>query len=182
VTTWPTVMVTGHRPQHLSVSARPWVRDELRRLACKLRDEHGTRVGISGMAIGADLWWADAVIRAGLELHAHVPFPPQPIKWRDEDQAEWHRLLGLAANTITYGTGFDVRLLHARNRGMVDSCDGIIACWRQGRTGGTESCLRYAVQRGRRPVWVDPETRMTLWPRPESWARMLPPRGVRRAA
>lgn len=75
MTTWPIVMVTGHRPQHLSPGVRPWVRAELERLALKLRDEHGTATGISGMAVGADLWWADAVVKAGLRLWAHVPFP-----------------------------------------------------------------------------------------------------------
>jgi hypothetical protein len=75
---WPTVMVAGHRPQHLHPNVRPWIRAELDRLAVKLRIEHGTTVGISGMAAGADLWWADAVVRAGLHLHAHVPFPQQP--------------------------------------------------------------------------------------------------------
>lgn len=45
--TWSAVMVTGHRPQHLHPNVRPWVRDELARLAIKLRDEYGTTVGIS---------------------------------------------------------------------------------------------------------------------------------------
>src|SRR5690349_5399869 len=115
-------MVTGHRPQHLSPTAQDWVRAELHRLAGKLRDGHG-------MTIGADLWWADAALRAGLQVHAHVPFPQQAAKWKPEDQTEWWRLLGLAAKTLTYGTGYDEALLHARNRGMIHASAQTVAVW-----------------------------------------------------
>lgn len=162
MTAWPTVMVTGHRPQHLTIPARPWVRSELDRLAVKLRDEYGTTVGVSGMAVGADLWWADAVVRAGLRLHAHVPFPQQPDRWRDEDRAEWVRLLGLASHTETYGTGFSVRLLHARNDGMIKACTAAIAVHDPRKTdGGTASAVRKLLDAGRPIIHVDPVARMT---------------------
>lgn len=88
MTAWPTVMVTGHRPKYLSPNSRAWVRAELARLAVQLRDFHGMTCGISGMALGSDQWWAEAVLAAGVGLEAHVPFPQQPDKWRDEDKAE----------------------------------------------------------------------------------------------
>jgi uncharacterized phage-like protein YoqJ len=171
VTSWPAVMVTGHRPQHLRPDVRPWVRSELVRLALKLRNEHGTTVGISGMAIGADLWWAATAVKAGLTLHAHVPFPQQPDKWRDEDKAEWQRLLGLAAHTETYGAGFSVRLLHARNDGMIRACDLAIAVHDPRKTeGGTASAVRKLLALGRPVVHVDPWARMTTLRRAERWA------------
>jgi hypothetical protein len=174
--TWTRVMVTGHRPQHLHPTVRPWVQVELERLAVKLRD------GVSGMALGCDLWWADAVVRAGLRLAAHVPFPQQPAKWRPEDQAEWWRLLGHAVQTVTYGSSYDVRLLHARNRGMVDGSDQVVAVWVYGKKGGTHAALEYAVQRGRRPIWVDPESQRTIWPAADVWRQLLAPQPRRRAA
>lgn len=61
---FPRVALTGHRPQGLSPSARDWVPLELERLAVKLRDQHGMRVGISGMALGSDIWWAQATVFA----------------------------------------------------------------------------------------------------------------------
>jgi hypothetical protein len=182
VITWPTVMVTGHRPQHLRPDARLWVRAELDRLACKLRDEHGTTVGISGMAIGADLWWADSVVKAGLDLHAHVPFPQQPSRWPDESKAEWDRLLGLATHTVTYGAHYDVGLLHARNRGMVNASGQVLAVWVSGQGGGTRAAIEYAVRQGLRPTWLDPETHRTWWPSVETWQAMLTSRARRRLA
>lgn len=179
---WPTVMVTGHRPQHLQPSAQDWVRSELSRLAGKLRDDHGMVTGISGMALGCDLWWADTVVRAGMRLAAHVPYPQQAAKWRPEDQAEWWRLLGQAARTVTYGSQYDVRLLSAKNHGMVDTSDHVIAVWVYGKRGGTRAALEYAVLRGRRPIWVDPETRRTIWPAIEVWRNLLAPQPRRRAA
>lgn len=65
------------------------MRAELARLAVKLHDHHGTTDGVSGMALGADQWWAASVLDAGMRLHAHVPFPQQPDKWPAEDRAEW---------------------------------------------------------------------------------------------
>jgi hypothetical protein len=174
-------MVTGHRPQHLDPSARPWVQDELRRLAEGLRDERGLVTGVSGMTIGADLWWADAVVRAGLRLESHVPFPQQPDKWSPDDRAEWQRLLGHADHVVTYGAGTNVGLLLARNWGMVKRSDQMVAVWVRGRPGGTRSAIEYAVRRGLRPIWLDPEARKTAWPTVQHWQRMLAPRRLHAA-
>ncbi len=183
MTIWPTVMVTGHRPQHLHPTVRPWVRSELDRLVLKLRDDHGMTTALSGLALGPDQWWADSAIRAGVALHAHVPFPQQADKWRAEDRAEWSRLLGLAARTETYGATYDVRHLFARNEGMVDNSVQSVGVWIEGRRGGTCKALRYAVRRGHRPIWVDPRSQLTWWPSVETWRRLLPPpMAVRKAA
>jgi hypothetical protein len=175
-------MVTGHRPAELAPAAQDWVRCELNRLAGKFRDGHGTTTAISGMARGADLWWADAALRAGLRVHAHVPYPQQSARWAPEDQAEWWRLLGLAAKTVTYGTRYDAGLAHARSQGMVHASAQTIAVWVYGKSGGTRTALEYAVGRGRRPIWVDPETRRTIWPEITVWRRLLAPQPRRRAA
>jgi len=168
VTVWPTVMVTGHRPQHLSPDVRPWVRAELQRLALKLRDAHGMTTGVSGMAIGADLWWADAVVRAGVPLWAHVPFPQQPERWPAKDRAEWQRLLGLAVKTTTYGPDFDVKLLHARNDGMLQAADLAVAVHLPAkRLGGTASAVRKATALGLPIIHVNPTARTTTLRRGE---------------
>jgi hypothetical protein len=163
MTAWPTVMVTGHRPQHLHPSVRPWVRGELERLALKLRAECGTQVGVSGMAIGSDLWWADSVVKAGLKLWAHVPFPQQPDKWADEDKDEWVRLCRVADKLTMYGGDYDVRTLHARNDGMIKVSAAAIACWVPRKTeGGTASAVRKLRATGMPIIHVNPETRTTV--------------------
>lgn len=166
MTCWPTVMVTGHRPQHLNPDVHDWVRSELARLAVKLRDEHGMTVGVSGMAIGADLWWADSVVEAGMRLHAHVPFPQQSAKWRPEDRAEWERLCRVAWKLKTYGGRYDVGFLHARNDGMLaETVAGegvVVAVHLPAKTGGgTASAVRKAIEHGMPIIHVNPETRTT---------------------
>lgn len=155
-------MVTGHRPQHLRPDARDWVRAELERLALKLRDECGTTTGVSGMALGADLWWADTVVRAGLRLEAHVPFPQQADKWGEGDRAEWSRLCRVAWRLKTYGGYYDVKMLHVRNDGMIQASDAAIAVWDPANTtGGTASTVRKLTALRRPIVHLNPATRVT---------------------
>lgn len=162
MTSWPTVMLTGHRPQHLHPSVRPWIRSELERLAVKFRDEYGATVGVSGMALGCDLWWADAVVKAGLHLWAHVPFPQQPEKWAEADKTEWSRLCRVARKLKTYGGYYDVKTLHARNDGMIREADAAIAVWDPRKTeGGTASAVRKLTAAGLPIIHVNPETRTT---------------------
>ena len=163
--TWPTVAATGHRPQHLDPGQRAWVRAELRRVVLKLRDQHGLQVGISGMAIGTDLWWADELVRADVALWAHVPFPQQWEPWLPVQRDEWHRLHDLAAKVTTYGDRYDVRLLHARNDGMLAAANAVVAVHKAGKTtGGTASAVQKARQRGLPVVNIDPERRTVTGP------------------
>jgi uncharacterized phage-like protein YoqJ len=159
--TWRTVAATGHRPQHLlGFSETDWVRAELARVAVKLRDEHGMTCGISGMAIGTDLWWAAAVVDAGLKLSAHIPFPQQPDRWRQADREEWVRLRYVADQHTLYGTDYDVRLLRARNDGMLAEADAVVAVWKPSKTsGGTASAVRKAQAMGLPIVHLNPERR-----------------------
>ncbi|WP_165947283.1 SLOG family protein [Micromonospora sp. 15K316] len=163
---WEVAAATGHRPQHLTAEERRWIRAELKRIAVKLRDEHGTATGVSGMALGTDLWWADETDTAGMKLWAHVPFPQQPNPWRDEDKTEWRRLLDRAAKVTTYGDHYDVKLLHARNDGMLAAGSVIVAVHKRSKTtGGTASAVRKAERLGLPIIRIDPERRtVTLSP------------------
>ncbi|MEV5211364.1 hypothetical protein AB0K35_28210 [Micromonospora sp. NPDC053740] len=191
---WPTVMVTGHRPQHLRPdSLHVWVRSELDRLALKLRDVHGMTCGISGMAIGADLWWADSLVKAAVPFVAHIPFPQQPDPWREsnpEAVAEWHRLRALAASVVPYGDlaglaeharkRVAVKLLHERNDGMLNATaqanGAVVAVWCPSkRDGGTFSALKKAHRAGRPVILVNPEARTTTMPSRDRLADLLYP-------
>ncbi|HEY6115300.1 MAG TPA: DUF1273 domain-containing protein [Candidatus Dormibacteraeota bacterium] len=124
----------------------------------KLRDEHSTQVGVSGMALGADTWWAEAVNEAGLKLWAHIPFPQQADRWRQDDVHAWNNYLRRAWKLTTYGGYYDVRFLHARNAGMVDVADAAIAVWCPSKTtGGTAGAVRLLATKGIPVVHVNPE-------------------------
>lgn len=155
---WPAVCATAHR--HLPEGSHSWVRDELGRVARKLRDEHGTRVGISGMAIGGDLYWAQAVLNAGLDLHAYVPFPQQPDRWPAHAKATWQRLLDRATVVHYTADHYDVRFLHERNDEMIDASVAVVAVWDPTKlTGGTASAVRKATTAGRPIVLINPAAR-----------------------
>lgn len=134
---------------------------ELRRVAVKLRDEHGMRTGISGGAMGCDLWWADAVLDAGTELWLYRPFPQQPDRWDREWREHHARVLAQAGRVVTLGTVPSARLLHARNAAMVCDCDALVAVLDpEVPASGTSSTVAKAA--GRVPVIrIDPRNRRT---------------------
>ncbi|MGA3524215.1 hypothetical protein [Melissospora conviva] len=159
--TWATVSATGHRPQHLTPAEQAWIRAELSRITTKLRDNHSMTTGVSGMALGTDMWWAAELVSARVDLWTHVPFPQQPDPWRSADRAEWERLLRVAKKQTVYGGMFDVKFLHQRNDGMLDASDAVVAVWKRSKTtGGTASAVRKATRRGLPVIHVDPEARV----------------------
>lgn len=158
---WEIVALTGHRPKHLNLEQRAWVQDNLVRCAAWLRDNRGTRIAISGFALGSDLWWADAATRAGLELWAYIPFPQQPTgrDWSTVDRAEWQRLRA-AANPDReriFADRYSIRALHARNDGMLADAQALVAVWHSGTyRGGTYSAVVKAARRGMPGIHIDP--------------------------
>lgn len=154
------VMVTGHRPQSLSPAEVAWSQVTLHRVAARLRNQYGAETGISGMALGADTWWALAVLAAGMDLHAYLPFAEQPKKWPEHDRALWGELRGRAAHEVLVGgEHYDVRMLHARNDAMLEACDLVVALYKPGNRGGTASAVTKARQRGLPLLMLDPTRR-----------------------
>lgn len=142
---WVRVAVTGHRPDAYRREQREWAIDELTRLATKVRTEHDCHVAISGFALGADTWWAEAALGAGLDLWGYIPFETQPDQWTGKQRFTWTKLRRRAARTVVLNDTYDVRLLHARNDLMIRDADAIIAVFDPHRTsGGTISAIRKA--------------------------------------
>lgn len=137
---WEIVCATGHRPQHLGKTGKEWTRKKLLDAAVWCRDERGTKVGISGFAVGVDLMWADAVIQAGLILGAYIPCPQQADPWRAHDRQEWKRLRALAdpAYSRVFADRYSVQVLHERDQAMLDTSKAVVCVWRpEKREGGT---------------------------------------------
>ncbi len=162
---WPQVACTGHRTQHLlrhlDRHQRAWTRNALRRGAVWLRDHAHTVVGLSGMAVGTDLWWADAVVAAGLRLAAHVPTLDQPTAWRrhPEAVAEWERLYALRDPDLSrvYADQYAVNTLFPRNTGMLRRSSALLAVWMPHlRSGGTFDTLCQAARAKKPGVWINP--------------------------
>lgn len=173
VPVWPVAACTAHR--RLAGAARGadgydgWPADELGRVAVKLRDVYGCRVGVSGMALGGDTRWAFAVLDAGLDLHAYIPFPQQADTWPQEQRDIWHGLLTAATRVVTIGSHFHKGLFFARNDAMLQASSMLVAMYDPAVAGysGTWDTFEKAVGRKaqgalRRPVvHIDPAARHT---------------------
>jgi hypothetical protein len=176
VTTWPTAMVTGHRPQHLAADSIDWIAEQLHRVVFKLRDEYRTDTAVSGMALGPDQDWAESSIMAGLALWAHLPFPQQPDPWPDQARRRYRALLDEAAQVNTYGdlaglTGDTrkreaSRLLHIRNDGMIAVAQAAVAVYRPSvKAGGTFSAWRKLWATSLPIIHINPDRRTVTIPR-----------------
>jgi uncharacterized phage-like protein YoqJ len=141
-----------------------------------LRDQRGMKTGISGLALGVDTWWAQAVLDAGLDLWTFVPFGEQPARWNKTQRAEWQRLRAAAARDVVVdaipdgvpttrrGTVVN-QLLHRRNRAMVHRADAVIAVWEPHRTsGGTYHAIQAAS--GKPLIHINPTDRRVHQPLP----------------
>ncbi|XKH58548.1 DUF1273 domain-containing protein (plasmid) [Citricoccus nitrophenolicus] len=150
------VMVTGHRPHLMNPVQASWAESELQRLAVKLRDEHGCTEAISGMALGADTWWAKAALGAGLRLAAYIPCESQPSRWSAADRRTWEQLRVEATREVVVGTVPNARTFHARNDAMLQDADLVVAVWDPTvTTGGTAATVAKARRRGMDIIIVD---------------------------
>lgn len=165
MTAWATIGGTGHRPQHLNPAGRHWAQHESARIAVKLRDHHGCTTAISGLALGWDMWWAHAALDAGLVLWAHIPYLSQPDRWNPAEHKMWGELRRQAGKETVYGPnprsrGEAVRLLHARNGGMISASDAMACLWdRTKRSGGTWNAIQKIYAAGLPAIHLDPGRR-----------------------
>lgn len=139
---WPRVALTGHREHLIRPADRDWVRAELDRIIVKLRDHHDTEIASSGLATGADTWWAQSALTAGLTLWGYQPFPEQPARWNPEQQAVHARLCESAQRLVLVGGYPDIGFFDTRNQLLLTDADAIVAVRDPRITrGGTVSAL-----------------------------------------
>jgi hypothetical protein len=160
---------TGHRELHSGDPA--WLADRLPQACTWLRDTAGMQYGISGMALGFDMDWAEAILDARMKLCVVIPFLAQPDRWSRAQRTRWQKLraaadrehiLGQIPDDLTGRRRGAVvnRLLFDRNHFMCDHAGALITDWEPGRFGGgTTECLFYASQRTMPGVWLDPVNR-----------------------
>ena len=159
-----TCCFTGHRPDKL-----PWGLDENSAECRKLRIEiaiqlealHSAGIAhfISGMALGCDLLFAEAVLAMREEyddvtLEAAVPCDSQANSWPEEQKERYNAILS-SCDTVTfvqhqYTPGCMLR----RNRYRVDNSSVLLACF-NGSSGGTMNTLLYARRQGVKTIIID---------------------------
>lgn len=153
-----TCCFTGHRPDKL-----PWGTDESdpRCVALKARLESaleqvygmGVRHFISGMARGADLYFAEAVLKLrsrqpGVILECARPCESQAKSWPADEQARYQSILEQCDFETLVQHQYDRFCMMRRNRYMVDHAAHILTVYNGVPQGGTAQTLLYAIRKG----------------------------------
>jgi len=155
---------TGHRPQKL-----PWGMNEgdprcmelKLELAARLEAIYalGYRHFLCGMAIGCDMYFAEAVLalkdaHGDVTLEAAIPFGDQPGRWNAAQRRRYNELIDRADEVTVLSIGYTSDCMMQRNRYMVDRSSLLLACY-DGRPGGTMSTILYAERSGVKVVVVE---------------------------
>ncbi len=150
-----TCCFTGHRPQHL-----PWIANEndprclalKERLAAELQElyESGYRRFLCGMALGCDMYFAEAVLALkelypDAELEAVIPCGSQPERWTRPQRERYNSLIDRCDRVSVLQVHYTPDCMMRRNRCLVDRSSLLLACYR-GTPGGTRSTILYAMR------------------------------------
>lgn len=160
-----TCCFTGHRPDKL-----PWGNNEsdprCAALKTSMRREvkalyhRGYRHFISGMAMGCDLYFAEAALELrellpGLTVEGAVPCPTQANRWPEDLRRLWRELLNRCDLETVVQQHYDRYCMHRRDRYMVDRAGAVLAVF-DGTPGGTQYTLNYAMDKGLEILLLDP--------------------------
>lgn len=157
-----TVAFTGHRPERLGGYDQNHPKNVEIKIALESMIEAAIDMGyknfITGMALGVDQWAGRIVVqKAELKLIAAIPCPEQDKQWPKPSQAEYQELLSLTADREIVSLRYSSKAMHLRNQWMVDRSSLILAVWDGNQSGGTYSCIEYALIRQRIVISYHPE-------------------------
>ena len=146
---------TGHRAAKL-----PWKYDESDPRCEAFKEKLAAVIGavyesgithfITGMALGCDMYCAEAVIALRREhpeisLEAAVPYDGQEAKWSTDQKRRYRNILTACDKVTLLQGNYSSGCMMRRNRYMVDSSSVLIACY-EGLSGGTWNTIRYAME------------------------------------
>ena len=161
-----TCCFSGHRPGKL-----PWGNNENDPRCLELKDKlfdivsslyfSGIRHFICGMALGSDMYFAEAVLSLGERhedavLEAAIPCPEQAEHWSGEHRRRYEALLGRCGMRTVVSRSYTPDCMEKRNRYMVDATAHMIAVF-NGSPGGTKSTIEYAQRKGLDIILLDPD-------------------------
>lgn len=176
-----TCCFTGHRPARL-----PWGSDEsdarCRALKQSMERElaelysRGYRHFISGMAMGCDLYFAEAVLALrtrwpDVTLECALPCAGQAARWPRQERLRHEDIVARCDLETLVQQDYDRACMHRRDRYMVARSSAVLAVY-HGSSGGTAYTLEQAMQRQLHIFLLDPH-------RPEERAvELIPPPGA----
>ena len=179
-----TICFTGHRPNNKNLGGYNWntpknkqIIEALKNQIIKTMDEAndnmftfvcGGALGIDQMAfsIVEDLRNTSA---KAIFIELASPFKEQDCKWNQFDRDRFQKQVKLA-DTVTYvdllnDYKVDIYLpniyypakMELRNHYMVDKSDIVIAVYDGSEKGGTRNCVKYAKERNKKIIIIDPK-------------------------
>lgn len=156
IPTSPTLGVTGHRPDKLGGYFPNPQADFVRANTKAQLEAIQPKEVITGMALGFDQWVARICLQLGIPFIAALPCDDQDRRWRDGQRDAYRQLLAQAARVELVSPGYysSAKMLK-RNRWIVDRSDLMMAAWNRLPSGGTASCVRYAMKKGKQIVFVE---------------------------
>ena len=118
-------------------------------------------------SFGRQVLLVKATSYPNIRLIGVVPHEGQANHWTETWRERYFDLLEQADDVVTLSARYFSGCYHARNRYMVDAADALLAVCRKGTSGGTQYTEKYAWQKNREIVVIDPDTLER---------RLLPPR------
>lgn len=127
--------------------------------------DRGVTDWLSGMALGVDVWAAEMVLglkkkNPALHLHCILPCEGQEVKWPVAEQERYHSILRQADELIYVSRAYHRDCMLERNRYMVDRASMLLAVYNGTYRSGTGATVRYAKERGREIIVIDPISRV----------------------
>ena len=159
-----TCCFTGHRPSRL-----PWGTNENDPRCTALKAEltarlegiyqAGYRRFLCGMALGCDMYFAEAVLalresHPDVQLEAVIPCGSQPDRWNLAQRQRYNSLLDRCDKVTVLQIHYTPDCMQKRNRYMVEHSALLLACY-NGYPGGTQSTLLYAQRQGLQSIIVE---------------------------
>lgn len=136
-----TCCFTGHRqlPAAYLDAIEKWIETQLRRAVCD-----GYTHFLCGMASGADMLFAKAVVALKAERHITLEAAlPCPERLNTPDRM-FRELILHCDRVTTHAPAYHPGCYHLRNQYMVDSSSRMIVVYNGMGRGGTAATLRYA--------------------------------------
>lgn len=125
---------------------------------------HSTITCRSGMALGADTLWAEAIVKMKekypdrIRFAADIPSLYQASQWKMKSKKRWLELLQQAdeVNDWNNGKPWEKGCEEIRNQNMIKRCDTLIAIF-NGTKGGTYNGYHDGINYGKQIYRVDPK-------------------------
>lgn len=158
------VSFTGYRPQKLPFFSEedPMCVDLKNRIYRQVEKlyEYGADDFYTGMALGVDMWCAEAVlclreIHPEVRLNAVIPCRGQESRWSAREQQRYQKILAQCSKVMCLSESYTKDCMMKRNRALVELCDLLVAVF-DGKPGGTKFTVDYAAKLGRKTIVIPP--------------------------